>query len=104
MSARFSSKGGWRPAAVAVTSASWPCGAARRAVWRGPSRIGHRPDVPLRLPVRPIMMEARRVIALEGGTNFRDLGGYATPGGGRMRWGLVFRSAALHRLTDRDLA
>ena len=50
------------------------------------------------------MMEARRVIPLEGGTNFRDLGGYATQGGGRTRWGLVFRSAALHRLTDRDLA
>ena len=45
-----------------------------------------------------------RLVALEGGTNFRDLGGYRTVDGGRVRWGLVFRSAALHRLTAADLA
>jgi protein-tyrosine phosphatase len=49
-------------------------------------------------------METQRVLALEGGANFRDLGGYETQGGGRVRWGFVFRSAALSRLTDRDLA
>ena len=45
----------------------------------------------------------QRVIALEGGANFRDLGGYGATDGGRVRWGLVFRSAALHRLTASDL-
>ena len=49
-------------------------------------------------------MDMHRVIALEGGTNFRDLGGYPTTDGGRVRWGRVFRSAALHRLTPSDLA
>lgn len=48
-------------------------------------------------------MGTQRVIALEGGTNFRDLGGYGTSDGGRVRWGLVFRSAALDRLTASDL-
>ncbi|WP_159992579.1 tyrosine-protein phosphatase [Roseomonas sp. 18066] len=45
-----------------------------------------------------------RVIALQGATNLRDLGGYATADGRRMRFGLVFRSAALAGLTDDDLA
>jgi protein-tyrosine phosphatase len=44
-----------------------------------------------------------RIIELEGGTNFRDAGGYAIAGGRRVRWGQVYRSAALHRLTDDDL-
>jgi protein-tyrosine phosphatase len=48
-------------------------------------------------------MGSERVIALQGGANFRDLGGYDTTDGGRVRWGLVFRSAALHRLTATDL-
>ncbi|MET0729324.1 MAG: tyrosine-protein phosphatase [Acidimicrobiales bacterium] len=45
-----------------------------------------------------------RLVALEGGVNFRDLGGYATQDGGRVRWGLIFRSAALHRLTAADVS
>jgi protein-tyrosine phosphatase len=48
--------------------------------------------------------EGERLLALEGATNFRDLGGYRTATGGRTRWGLVFRSDALHRLTAADLA
>ncbi|MFC5746274.1 tyrosine-protein phosphatase [Actinomadura rugatobispora] len=49
-------------------------------------------------------MQPERVLALEGATNFRDLGGYPTSGGGRTRWGRVFRSDAPHRLTAADLA
>lgn len=49
-------------------------------------------------------MTVERLVTLEGGTNFRDVGGYETAGGGRVRWGLVFRSGALHRLTAADLA
>ncbi|MGF7234083.1 MAG: tyrosine-protein phosphatase [Frankia sp.] len=47
--------------------------------------------------------DRERVIALEGGVNFRDLGGYRTASGGRVRWGRVYRSAALHRLTPADV-
>lgn len=47
---------------------------------------------------------SKRVVHLEGGTNFRDVGGYRTLGGGQVRWRRVYRSGALHRLTEADLA
>lgn len=43
-------------------------------------------------------------IALEGVSNLRDLGGWPTRGGGTVKRGQVFRSAALHALTERDAA
>ncbi len=49
-----------------------------------------------------IVVGERRV-PFEGVTNFRDLGGYPSTDGGRTRWGRVFRSDALHRLTPEDL-
>ncbi|MBL6967205.1 MAG: tyrosine-protein phosphatase [Desulfobacteraceae bacterium] len=45
---------------------------------------------------------ADRQVHLEGAVNFRDLGGYRTSDGRRVRWGQVFRSDSLARLTDRD--
>jgi protein-tyrosine phosphatase len=45
----------------------------------------------------------RRVVPFAGVTNFRDLGGYPALGGKVTRWGLVYRSDALHRLRDEDL-
>jgi protein-tyrosine phosphatase len=52
---------------------------------------------------------ARRVTALrrlplEGAKNFRDLGGYRTTDGQYVRWGRVFRSGALAKLTANDYA
>ncbi|MBS0549013.1 MAG: tyrosine-protein phosphatase [Proteobacteria bacterium] len=44
------------------------------------------------------------VVSLEGGSNFRDLGGYATADGRTVRRGAVFRSAHLGTLTDADRA
>jgi protein-tyrosine phosphatase len=46
---------------------------------------------------------AERRVPFTGVTNFRDLGGYPTGDGRRTRWGTVFRSDALHNLTDADL-
>jgi protein-tyrosine phosphatase len=43
-----------------------------------------------------------RVIPLEGGVNFRDLGGYRTEDGRRVRWRRVFRSGAMSSLTAQD--
>jgi protein-tyrosine phosphatase len=40
---------------------------------------------------------------LEGAPNFRDLGGYAVAGGGRILHGRVFRSEVLIHATDADL-
>lgn len=43
-----------------------------------------------------------RRVALGGPVNFRDIGGYATAGGGSVRRGVVFRSDSLHHLTEED--
>lgn len=43
-----------------------------------------------------------RLIALEGATNFRDLGGYEARDGRRVRWRRLFRADGLHRLTPGD--
>jgi protein-tyrosine phosphatase len=46
---------------------------------------------------------SRREIKLEGVVNFRDLGGYATKDGRHVKWGKIYRSASLNRLTDADV-
>ena len=48
--------------------------------------------------------DERRVLRLRGATNFRDLGGYPAPDGRQVRWGRIFRSDHLGRLTDDDEA
>ena len=45
---------------------------------------------------------AVRVLPLAGGRNFRDLGGYPTRDGRRVKWGRVFRSGFMTDLTDAD--
>jgi protein-tyrosine phosphatase len=45
-----------------------------------------------------------RAIVLQGVSNLRDLGGWQTAGGARVRFGAVLRSASLGRLTDPDAA
>ena len=43
-----------------------------------------------------------RQLALEGCFNFRDLGGYQTVDGRRVRWRQLFRADSLSRLTESD--
>ena len=45
---------------------------------------------------------AERLLPLDGGSNFRDLGGYPGAGGKHVRWGLLYRSGAMPKLTDED--
>ena len=45
---------------------------------------------------------AERALELAGSRNFRDLGGYETQEGGRLKWGKLFRSSKLSGLTDED--
>jgi protein-tyrosine phosphatase len=52
----------------------------------------------------PAVVAAERRIPFETVTNFRDLGGYRTRSGRRVGWGRVFRSDALHGMTEGDLA
>jgi len=48
-------------------------------------------------------VERPRSITLDGESNFRDLGGYATTDGRSLKWGVLFRSGELHDLSDDDL-
>ena len=43
------------------------------------------------------------ILDLEGGCNFRDLGGYRTGDGRRLRHGLLFRSGVLSYFNEQDL-
>jgi protein-tyrosine phosphatase len=43
-----------------------------------------------------------RVIELEGSFNFRDLGGYKTKEGKKVKKGMLYRSGNLSRLTEKD--
>ncbi|MCR2807773.1 tyrosine-protein phosphatase [Paenibacillus soyae] len=47
---------------------------------------------------------AERVVPLKGALNFRDMGGYRAGDGRSVKWGKLFRSADLSRLTEEDLA
>lgn len=46
------------------------------------------------------LIAAQRDVPLEGGTNFRDLGGYCCDDGRRVHWGCLFRSGHLSHLTE----
>lgn len=47
---------------------------------------------------------AKREVKLQGAINFRDIGGYATKDGKHVRWGMLYRSAAINRLTEQDVS
>src|SRR5258708_22776722 len=46
---------------------------------------------------------SHRQVKLQGGINFRDLGGYEVAGGHHVRWNRIYRSADISKLTDSDL-
>ena len=48
------------------------------------------------------VMTAARLLPLEGGRNFRDLGGYQTEDGRTIAWGELYRSGVMTSLTDDD--
>ena len=52
----------------------------------------------------PGVITAERLVPLQGSWNFRDLGGYKTSNGSRVKWGQIFRSDNLSNLTERDQA
>lgn len=73
-------------------------------------------DAKLKLPIpaserRYVILEgkggkqtvvAERVVAVEQGSNFRDIGGYVTKSGKTVKWDKAFRSGAMPLLTDAD--
>lgn len=56
------------------------------------------------LPQPAAAVPHERLLPLQGGRNFRDLGGYRTVDGRHVKWGLLFRSGSMHGLTDADYA
>ncbi len=46
---------------------------------------------------------AERQLSLQGAPNFRDLGGYETQCGRRLKWGKLYRSGKLSELTEWDI-
>jgi protein-tyrosine phosphatase len=46
---------------------------------------------------------AERQLPFEGTKNFRDMGGYQSLNGRRVKWGLLYRSGRLSDLTEQDL-
>lgn len=50
------------------------------------------------------MRVAERVLPLERGSNFRDLGGYPGADGKRVKWGSIYRSGAMPLLSEADYA
>lgn len=46
---------------------------------------------------------AERLVPLERGSNFRDVGGYPAAGGKHVRWGMIYRSGATPVLSETDL-
>jgi protein-tyrosine phosphatase len=51
-----------------------------------------------------VLAEDPQGLRLDGQPNFRDLGGYKTTDGRKIKSGLVFRSGTLSRLSDSDVA
>ncbi len=46
---------------------------------------------------------SERHLPMEGGYNFRDLGGYPTGDGRFVKWGMLFRTDDMYNLTETDL-
>lgn len=44
-----------------------------------------------------------RLVKMERAANFRDIGGYRTATGKMVKWGKIYRSADISKLTDQDL-
>jgi len=47
-------------------------------------------------------MSTERLLSFEGARNFRDLGGYPTKDGRRLKWGRLYRAGILGKFTDAD--
>jgi protein-tyrosine phosphatase len=58
-----------------------------------------RADTPM---VDPAVGDPSRQLPIQGCVNFRDLGGYRTADGRRVRWRRLFRADGLSRLSDDD--
>lgn len=65
--------------------------------------VSPRPYFLLSTPDGGQVRVAERLLPLQGGRNFRDLGGYRTADGRQVRWGRIYRSGVMSGLTEADM-
>lgn len=105
----WSAKG--QPAAIFVSSdpdARAPLMRELRTAARGGSArlataVAPRPYFLLRTADGAQTRTAERLLPLQGGRNFRDLGGYRAGDGRQVRWGRIYRSGVMAGLTTADM-
>ncbi|CAN7573088.1 tyrosine-protein phosphatase [Phenylobacterium sp. LjRoot225] len=101
-----------RPASIFVSSdpdAQKPYMRAIRSGVRGgraelPLPVSPRPYFLLSTPDGAQVRVAERLLPLQGGRNFRDLGGYRSADGRQVRWGRIYRSGVMSGLTLADMS
>ena len=93
-------------AAVLSLMVSLPVFAATTAVEAAPVAATQAAPAltPQQLLTNPLDQTYERLLPLQGGSNFRDLGGYTTADNKQVKRGLLFRSGAISQLTSRDEA
>lgn len=67
-----------------------------------PAAVSPRPYFLLTEKGRRQTRVAERLLPLEGGRNFRDIGGYRGAGGRQVAWGRIYRSGVMSGLTNAD--
>ena len=83
--------------------------ASVRLIGRGvpfvdPETLVRYPQISSRIqPSNTERTNPERFVQLQGAANFRDLGGYPTIDDRHVKWGLIYRSEALGRLSEEDL-
>jgi protein-tyrosine phosphatase len=109
---RLSWTGGAAP--VAILASSDPD--AQRPLMREviPAAQGGAAELPFPASPRPYFLLdagdgrrvriAERLLPLQGGRNFRDIGGWRAADGRQVRWGRIYRSGVMTGLTPADLA
>lgn len=70
--------------------------------WTPNEEIDERQYFIVKAPNGQSLKAATRLLPLEDGRNFRDLGGYATEDGQTVKWGKLFRSGVMDGLTEAD--
>lgn len=100
---------------VSVYRADRPDAALEQAVQVSPDARGGTLTVAVAAGERPyfilrdggdgsIVRLTERVLPLQQGSNFRDVGGYKGAGGLTVKWGRIYRSGAMPLLTEQDYA
>lgn len=57
----------------------------------------------IRIASAQVADSTKRQVILQGAANFRDIGGYKTTDGRHVKWGEVYRSADISKLTEADM-